>query len=274
MEPSKGTRARDDYGDGLGAAAPSPPQQRGGGSCDEKPSPMPPRGALRWRRLRGWQHAAQPRRASPSPAGTKRSHLQGDLREDASRADGTAEPPAAAQGGPRAALVSAPRSVSLHHSAELVLPVREQPRGCTNTNHTGTAAMDQNVHHTLFPSPNSEAPHAARTQPPRELAFGSFFYSLGHNTRIPPQLSIMGPHGTTVFSSFQTQGRRRRAALPGHPRAPTAAAKNWDGSSLSPSHKRPGSSFRSGEDRPSPPFAQPSRTETPLEHRQQNRSGH
>jgi len=77
------------------------------------------------------------------------------------------------------------------------------------------------------------------------------------------------------FPPFEARGRRRLAALPGHQRAPLAAAENRDWPySHPPANRRGDRSALGGTHRPSPPSAQPSRTETAPQHHEQDQSRH
>ena len=261
MEPSKGTRARDNHGDGLGAAAPSLWQRgvHGLRVCDEKPSPTPPRLALRCRRLRGWQHAAQPLRASPSLSGARRSHLQGDLREDASKADGTTEPLAArGQGQP---WCRCPGWQAYTTALSWSCLYREQPRGHKHKQYY-KAAVGQNTFIKLFAFSYefrgytytcSKDPDSNGTCLREFLLFSG----AQHKNLSPVKHQGAARHHRVFLISNPGAGTGRQCS-PGHQRAPIATAKNWDLPLLSPSHKWTRSSFSSGEDRPSPPSPQPS----------------
>lgn len=163
MEPSKGTRARDDDGDGLGAAAP-PSQQQGGHRlhpCDEKPSltPLSP---------------AQPLRASPSPSGAKGATSLVTSGEMPPEQMGPWS--CRGQGQPRC-LGWRVYTTALNWSCP-----GEAQRTHRHKQHQQNSHRPKHVQQNLLPLIQILRlyTHRARTQIPTAFASRSFFYSLRH----------------------------------------------------------------------------------------------
>lgn len=112
--------------------------------------------------------------------------------------------------------MSVPWLASLHHRAELVLPVQ----GAAQRTHKPkqywqSSCGPKHVHETL-PSINSEATRSKDPDSNGTCLWEFLLLSGAPHKNVSP-ISIKGLHGTTVFSSFQTQGLVQAGSTPWAP---------------------------------------------------------